>query len=460
MEEQSCDGSEHRKELFSSLIKIRRELRIMEILKAIGRKKELRQKVIITLLLLVLVNALSGVPTPGIRAGALRAMLRGNSAFGFLSLLNGAGLGNASLTFLSISPYITASIILELLTIAIPSLDEMQKDGEVGRKKFKKIIFILGIALAVLQGGAAAFGMSRQGILVSNAWYWIVCVASCWTLAAIFLQIVGDVWIEKKGTGKGISLILLCNVLSSYPSDAASLYEKFIGGKEIGTIVVSLALIFLLLAALFVFTVTMQETEKRFPVQYSAKMAGRVRRDRSCFPFKLWISSVVPVIFAQSILSVPVIIAAFFGKNDIWWINMMNTAKWFDRAHPSYSVGAILYVAMIFGFSFFYGNIVCNPITIADNQKKSGGTLIGVRPGKLTAEYIRKNTRMTIAIGAAALCLIALIPCILSEIFGLSRLAFASTSIIITINVLLEMRDWLMAEIQVELNYRRLNSLL
>ncbi|MEE1227788.1 MAG: hypothetical protein U0K57_02355, partial [Lachnospiraceae bacterium] len=372
----------------------------MKILKAIAGKKELRQKVIITLLLLALVNALSGVPTPGIRVSALRAMLNGNSAFSFLRMLNGAGLGNASLTFLSVSPYITASIILELLTICIPSLDEMQKDGEVGRKKFKKIIFILGIVLAVLQGTAAAFGMSRQGILVSNAWYWIACVASCWTLAAIFLQFVGEVIIEKKGTVKGISLILLCNVLSSYPSDSAILYEKFIEGKEIGKIVIGLALIFLFLAALFIFTVTMQETEKRFQVQYSAKMAGRVRRDRSYFPFKLWISSVVPVIFAQSILSMPVIIAGILGKNDIWWINMMNTAKWFDRTNPSYSAGAILYVGMIFGFSFFYGNLICNPITIADNLKKSGGTLIGVRPGKPTAEYIRKNTRMTIAVGA------------------------------------------------------------
>ena len=430
----------------------------MEILKAIGRKKELRQKLIVTALLLLLVNALPGIPTPGINAEALRSMVESSSALGILRVINGAGLGNASLTFLSISPYITASIIVELMTIVIPSLEEMAKDGEVGREQFKRVIFIVGIVMAALQASAVAIGFSRKGFLVSREWYWILCVAACWTLTSVLLQVVGDIWIEKKGIGKGISLILLCNILSSYPSDAYSVYQKFIEGKQIGQAILSGVLIIVFFLGLFAFTITVQETEKRFPVQYSAKLGGRIAGNRSYFPYKLWSGSVVPIIFSQSLMSMPAIIAALAGKENIWWINMLNSARWFESSHPSYTIGAIIYIALIFLFSFFYTNIVINPIEIADNLKRSGGTLIGIRPGTPTTEYLRRKTKMVIGIGAAALCIIGLIPCILAGVFGMSRIAFASTSIIITVSVLIEMRDHILSEIQIELHHTKLHG--
>ena len=426
-------------------------------LKTLKKKKDLRKRILITVGILLLIQILAGIPTPGVKVDYFKELLSSNSGIGLFNMLSGNGLGNLSITMLSITPYITASIILQLMGVVFPVLQDIQKDGETGRKIFRRYTVLLGVALAALEAVGFAIGFGKQGLLISYKWYWVLCVTLIWTIMAFLLMVAGE-FIEEKGFGNGISLILLLNILSSYPSDTISLYEKFIKGETIGNMVLHTAAIIVLLVALFVFTIIIQETEKRILVQYSQKMNGHVAANRSYFPLKLCPGSVVPIIFASSLMSLPTMIASFWNASDKYWIlNMLNTGKWFNAEHPSYSVGAILYVVMIIGFSYFYTSMILNPLEIANNFKKSGGVIPGVRPGKPTSDYIASQLKWVIGIGAVALCIIALVPTVLSGIFGLSRLSFAGSSIIITVGVLMETKDRFMSEIQTEMNFKKLS---
>lgn len=417
------------------------------------KNKDLRNRIILTVVILFIIEALAGVPTPGVNREMFKQLIEGNSSMGLLTMLAGSGLGNLSITMLSITPYITASIILQLMGVVFPKLHEIQRDGEVGMKKFRRYTIALGVAMALLEATGAAYGLAQKNFLVSTKWYVIMGVALLWTLMAFLLMVAGE-FIEEKGFGSGISLILLCNILSSYPSDARILYEKFLKGQKVGATVINATVILVVIVALFMFTIYVQESEKRIPIQYSGKLAGNISPAKSYFPIKLCPGTVVPIIFASSIMSTPIMIASFWGADSKYWIlNMLNTSKWFDADHPSYTIGAVLYVAMIFGFSYFYTNMILNPLEIANNFKKSGAVIPGVRPGQPTVQYIEKQMKLTISIGAIALSMIALVPCVLSGLFSLSRLAFAGSSIIITIGVLLETRDRLMAELESKLNH-------
>lgn len=411
-------------------------------------QKELRKKIILTIIVLIIVTALSGIPTPGVNKEYFKKILESNSSLSMLNILSGNGFGNASITMLSITPYITASIILQLLTIVIPDLEEMQKDGKTGMDKFKKLTAVLGIVLAFVQALGYAVGFGRQGLLISYKWYWVLCVTVIWTAMAGFLILAGE-FIDKKGFGNGISLILLFNILSSYPSDTLIVYNRFIRGQKIGSIVIHAALIIAFVTLLFAFVILVQGTEKRIIVRYSAKMRGSISAGKSVFPIKLCPGSVVPVIFASSIMSVPSLIAQMMGRS-FWIADMLNSSNWFKGDKPLYSLGVVIYIVLIFGFSFFYNDIILNPLEIANNFKQSGGCIPGIRPGAPTVEYIKEKIRNTTLLGAAALSLVALVPCVLSGLYGLSRLSFAGTSIIITAGVILETYDRLDSDTQIQ----------
>lgn len=415
-------------------------------LKTAFKDKELRKKILLTLFILLVIEALAGIPTPGVNTSYFKQIMGDtNSVF---NLISGNGLGNLSITMLSITPYITASIIIQLMAYVIPALNEMQKDGETGMEKIKKITIVLGVALALMESLGFAVGFGRQGLLISYKWYWVLCVTAIWTIMALMLMLAGE-FIDKKGFGNGISLILLCNIISSYPSDFITLFNKFIKGQTVGNTVLHGTAIIVFLVAIFAFTVFVQETEKRIPMQYSNKSRGYVKAENSMFPIKLCPGSVVPIIFALSVMSVPPMIAQFMNKNT-WFTSMLSSNNWFNADKPSYSIGALIYVVLIFGFSYFYVDMILNPLEIANNLKKSGGTIPGIRPGKPTADYLDKQIKITTMIGAGALSLIALVPCVLTGVFGLSKLAFAGTSIIITVGVILETYDKLDAETKIQ----------
>lgn len=403
------------------------------------KQKELRNRIILTIVILFVIAALAGIPTPGVNRDYFKQILEQNNGLDMLNILSGNGLGNVSITMLSITPYITASIILQLLSIVFPSLAEMQRDGASGQEKFKRITIITGIGLALLQAGGYAIGFGRQGLLISYKWYWVLCVTAIWTVMAALLMLAGE-FIEKKGFGNGISLILLFNILSSYPSDAVTVYDKFFRDKQIGQIVINACAVGAVVVGLFVFVILVQKTEKRITVTYSAKITGSVSSGKSVFPIKLCPGSVVPIIFASSIMTIPSLVAQMMGKT-FWIADMLNSSKWFNPDKPPLTIGAVIYVFLIFAFSYFYNDIILNPIEIANNFKKSGGTIPGIRTGNSTVEYIKKQIKLTTFLGAVALSLVALVPCVLSGLYGIGRLAFAGSSIIITSGVILETYD-------------------
>ena len=349
-----------------------------------------------------------------------------------------------SLFALSITPYITSSIIMQLLTIAIPKLEEMQRDGEDGRKKIAEYTRYLTVALALIESIGMAVGFGGQGLLINyNVWSVVIAVATM-TAGSAFLMWIGE-RITEKGVGNGISIVLLFNIVSSLPQDVNTLYTRFLSNsKNIGSTVLIVLIMLAVTAAMVVFVIILQDGERRIPVQYSKKMVGRklVGGQASHIPLKVNTAGVIPVIFASSIMSFPIVIAQFFHP-DYTTIGgkilmVLNSSYWFRPEMPAYSVGLVIYLVLIVLFAYFYTSITFNPLEVANNMKKSGGFIPGVRPGKPTSEYLDKILNYIVFIGAVGLIIVSVIPIIISGVFTVSRLSFMGTSLIIIVSVILE----------------------
>lgn len=421
----------------------------MRILHTIWKEKELRKKCLFVILILIGCRILSGVPTPGVNPNYFKLILMQNSSLGFLNALTGNGLSSLSILALSVTPYITASIIIQLLGVIFPKIKELQKSPATGDKRKMKLITIAsGAGLALFESLTMAIGFGKKGLLLNYKWYVILGVSLIWTLGALFLSCVGE-FITQKLIGNGVSLILLTNILASYPSDARNIWDVLLKGQKTPILCIRLFLVLLLVFGLFVFTYVLQETEKTIPVNYTSKsMVGMPNKLSNEIPIKLCPGSVVPIIFASSLLSFPLLIADVFGTGESFILKVMNSGYWFRVDEPVYTIGAAVYILLIFGFSYFYADITINPEDIARNIQKAGGNISGIRAGKPTAEYLRSEMKHMIGIGSAALSVIALIPLIISGLTGLSRLSFLGTSIIITVGVILETQKLLITKTQ------------
>ena len=265
--------------------------------------------------------------------------------------------------------------------------------------------------------------------------------------------------ITEKGVGNGISMVLLFNILSSLPQDLATLYTRFIENKTIAVQVVVGLIIIAAILAMVVFVIVLNDAERRIPVQYSAKTQGRrmVGGQTSNIPLKVNTASVMPVIFASSIMTFPVVISQFFNINQssIWgkMLAVLTSSNWFVPERPKYTVGVVIYIALVIIFAYFYTSITFNPLEIADNMKKQGGFIPGIRPGKPTSDYLAKILNYVIFIGACGLLVVAMVPIVLSGIFTVSRLSFSGTSLIIIAGVILETLKAIEAQMLVR-NYR------
>ena len=357
--------------------------------------------------------------------------------------MTGGSFTSLSVFALSITPYITSSIIMQLLTIAIPKLEEMQRDGEDGRKKIAEYTRYLTVGLALIESTAMAIGFGGRGLLLSyDVWSILIAVATM-TAGSAFLMWIGE-RITEKGVGNGISIVLLFNIISSLPADVNTIYSVFLRGKNIGATVTIAILILAFVCAMFAFVVVLQDGERRIPVQYSKKMVGRklVGGQSSHIPLKVNTAGVIPVIFASSIMSFPVVIAQFF-QPDYTTIGgkilmMLNSSSWFRPDMPWYSVGLVIYLVLIVLFAYFYTSITFNPLEVANNMKKSGGFIPGIRPGKPTSDYLNKILNYLVFIGAVGLIIISVIPIMISGLFSVSQLSFMGTSLIIIVSVILE----------------------
>ncbi len=413
--------------------------------------KDIRSRLLFTLLCLVVVRLGSQIPVPGIDRTQIAGFLAQITQLDFLNAITGGSFEQLSILALSITPYITASIIMQLLTIAIPALEEMQKEGEDGRKKIASYTRYVTVGLSLIESVAMAIGFGRSGYLENYSFLSVIVIAFSLTAGSAFLMWLGEK-ITDRGVGNGISIILLINIVSRIPSDVIGLFRQFVGGsatvigKVVATIVIVAILVFMV-----VYIIILQDAERRIPVQYAKKIQGRrmVGGSSSNIPLKVNTAGVIPVIFASSLLQTPIIICRFFGIQPASGagasfgqkiLKIMNQGAWCNFSslgEAKYTIGLLIYIALLVFFAYFYTSITFNPIEIANNMKKQGGFIPGIRPGRPTSDYLNKVLNSIIFIGAVGLTIAAVLPIIFNGLFGAS-VSFGGTSLIIVVGVILE----------------------
>ena len=432
---------------------------MFETLRNAFRIKEIRRRIFYVLLMLVVVRIGTQLPVPGVNSDFFKEWFESQTgdAFNFLDAFTGGSFSSFSIFALNITPYITSSIIIQLLTIAIPALEEMQKDGEDGRKKLVALTRYVTVALALLEGVAMTIGFGRQGLITDmNAISVIVVIASL-TAGSAFLMWVGE-QINEKGIGNGISIVLVINIVSRIPADLVSLFETFVKGKTMARGALAMVIIAAIIIGMVVLVVILNDAIRRIPVQYSKKMQGRKMYggQSTNIPLKVNTAGVMPVIFASTLMSLPNIIASFAGYQGTGIgaqiLNTLNSNNWFSLSNPVYSIGLVIYIVLLIFFAYFYTSITFNPLEVADNMKKQGGFIPGIRPGKPTVDYLQNVLNYIIFIGAVGLTIIAVIPFFFNGVFG-ADVSFGGTSLIIVVSVVLETMNQLESMMLVR-NYR------
>ncbi|MBO4749123.1 MAG: preprotein translocase subunit SecY [Lachnospiraceae bacterium] len=409
--------------------------------------KELRRKILFTLGMLVVIRIGSVLPAPGINGEFIKKWFEENigDSFSFFDAITGGSFSSMAVLALGINPYITSSIIMQLMTIAIPKLEELQNEGEEGRKKIASITRYVTVALALIQSVGMVISFGYQGYLDSfNAMNVCIAVAGL-TAGSAFLMWVGE-RITEKGIGNGISIVLVINIVSRMPQDIAGLFEQFVfkDGVAPAMAVLSALIIIAVIIAVIVLVVLLNSATRKIPVQYAKKMQGRkmVGGQTSNIPLRVNTAGVIPVIFASSLMQLPIVICTFLGvqPGSGFWGYIYGCLKsewWCKPSELKYSVGLLLYVVLIVFFAYFYTSITFNPMMVADNMKKQGGFIPGIRPGKPTSDYLNKVLNYIIFIGAIGLTIVAVIPYVFAGVFG-AKVSFGGTSLIIVVSVVLE----------------------
>lgn len=406
--------------------------------------EQLRKRMLYTFWILVIVRLGSQLPIPGIDVSQVQEYLKSvvGSSYSFIDSFTGGSFLSMSVFALSVTPYITASIIMQLLTIAIPALEEMQRDGEDGRKKINKITRYVSVGLAIIESAGLAIGFSRQGALGKTDAFTIITIIVTLTAGSCIIMWLGE-RISDKGIGNGISIVLLINIVSRMPSDFANLYEMFVKNKDIVQAVIAVCIILVVVVGTTVLVIILQDAERRIPVQYSKKVQGRkmAGSQASYIPLKVNTAGVIPIIFASSLLSIPSIVINLFNLNPgtAWQkiLQGMNQNYWFNPEYPWASVGLIIYILLNIVFAYFYTSITFNPMEVANNMKKSGGFVPGIRPGKPTQDYLNSILNYIVLIGVIGLLIVALIPIFFNGMFK-ADVSFGGTSLIIIVGVILE----------------------
>ena len=418
---------------------------MLETLRNAFKVKDIRTRILFTFAMLVVIRIGCELPVPGVNGEVFKQWFESQSAdgLGFFNAITGGSFLNMSIFALNITPYITASIIMQLLTIAIPKLEEMQRDGEEGRKKIAAITRYVTIGLGLVEAIAMTIGFYRGDNLTSDDPLTVIMVITALTAGSAVLMWIGE-RITEKGVGNGISIVLTINIVSRIPQDLGTLWDQFISGRSIPKAIVAGLIIVAIIVAMVVFVVLLQGAERRIPVQYSKKLQGRkqVGGSSTHIPLKVNTGGVVPVIFAQSLLQTPVIIASILGKGNGTGIGSkilagMSQSNWCNPEKPWYSIGLLVYLLLIIAFAYFYTQITFNPLEVANNMKRSGGFIPGIRPGKPTSDYLNQILNYIVFIGAIGLSVVAFIPIFFNGVFH-ADVSFGGTSIIIIVGVIIE----------------------
>ncbi len=407
--------------------------------------KEIRNGLLFALFILVVVRLGSQIPAPGVDVAGLKEYLANNlgQAGTLIDSFTGGSFSEMSIFALSVTPYITSSIIIQLLTIAIPALEEMQKDGEEGRKKMTAITRFVSIALAIIESLGLSIGFGRAGYIENYGFLSVMVIVVTLTAGSTVIMWLGE-RITSRGIGNGISIILLINIVSRMPSDFYNLYQMFVQGKDIVYMVISIVIILGVVLLTTVLTIILQDAERRIPVSYAQKVQGRrmVGARSSHIPLKVNTGNVMPIIFASTLMSVPSIVINLFKvevKSTVGQkiITGLSQSYWFKPGYPWAYIGLALYIFLVMFFAYFYTTISFNPMEVANNLKKGGGFIPGIRPGKPTQEYLNKILNYIVFIGATGLMLVAIIPIFFNGRFN-ADVSFGGTSLIIIVGVIIE----------------------
>ena len=406
--------------------------------------KDIRKKLIFTFLMMVVIRVGCQLPVPGVNRHFFADWFAAQvgDSFSFFNAFTGGSFENMSVFALNITPYITSSIIMQLLTIAIPKLEEMYKDGEEGRKKIASITRYVTVALSLIVSTAMAIDFGRQGLMETFNFLNVVTVIFALTAGSAFLMWIGE-RITENGVGNGISIVLVINIISRLPNDFAGLYEQFVKGKAVAVGALAAVVILAIIVAMVILVIILNDATRKIPVQYAKKVQGRrmVGGQSSFIPLKVNTAGVIPIIFAQSIMQFPVVICQLAGYNGTgFWAHVLrglNSSYWCRPGELVYSIGLVVYIVLVIFFAYFYTSITFNPLEVANNMKKQGGFIPGIRPGRPTSDYLSKILNYLIFIGACGLTIVCVLPYFFSGVFGAS-VSFGGTSLIIIVSVLLE----------------------
>jgi len=391
--------------------------------------KDLRMKLFYMLFILLVIRLGTHIPVPGISMDKLvggNAM--GDDAMSLFTLMTGGSYG--SIFAMGIGPYINASIIMQLLTVAIPKLEQINKEGEEGRKKINQATRVLAVVLAVLQGAGQIYTV--HSMFTSQNWFVYGAALITMVTGTIFIMWLGEKLTEC-GIGNGSSFIIFANILAGLPNGVEQLYTYATSSDSAGSMAwVSIILLLVVFIFIIGFVILVQDGERRIPVQYSKKMAGRTifGGQSSFIPIKVNIAGVMSIIFAISLLQFPQTIKNMFG---VTWLD--DVVRILDIQNP---IGAVIYIILIFCFTFFYTSFAFNPVEVAENMKKSGGFIPGIRPGKPTSEFIQGVVDRISLIGACFYALIAIVPVAIGWIFPGIQVGFGGTTLLIVTGVALE----------------------
>ena len=392
----------------------------------IFRITELRQKVLFTLAMFIVFRAGTHIPVPGVNASVIEQLFRSGNLFGLLDMFSGGALSKFSIFAMSITPYINASIILQLLKVVVPTLEQWSKEGEEGFKKTTKLTRMLTVALAFIQACGMAYGLKMA--INNPGVFSILLIAITLTAGTVFLMWIGE-QITARGVGNGISLIIFAGIVSRLPDGLKVIFQYL----QAGTVSLLNVILFAAIAlAMVVFVIIISEGIRKIPVQYAKRVVGKKAYGghTSYIPLKVILAGVIPIIFASSVLMFPVTIAQFV---DVPWVKAMG--KLFQWGSP---LQTTLYVLMILFFTYFYTAVSLNIGDLSDNIKKNGGFIPGLRPGNPTTEYLDKvMSRITLA-GAIFLSLIALMPHVIGWVTRIEGVYFGGTALLIVVGVALQ----------------------
>ena len=389
---------------------------------------DLRKKILYTLGMLLLYRVLCFIPTPGVDTTVISQAVEQVGLLGFINSMTGSNLSNFNIMAMGITPYINASIIMQLLCVAIPKLEEMQKEGEEGRKKIAQITRYVTVGLGFVQAIALTIGLHTSAVPGFLNYLTIGLCLAAGTAVAMWL---GE-RITENGIGNGISLLIFAGIISNLVHSLMRNVQILITGQNVGSVVPQLIASVVVFLVLIVGIVFVDLGERRIPIQYAKRMVGRKMYggQSTHIPLKLTASGVLPLIFANAIMQFPATILAFFPNSaaNQWWSRNVNSTSLLYQ---------LIFALMIFGFTFFYSEISFNPVEISKNIQSNGGMIPGIRQGKPTSDFIKKITHRITMFGAIYLAILAVIPMIIYAIAGVS-LPFAASSLLIAVSVAME----------------------